>query len=369
MSTPNVKVDLSHRTLLERFSLDQGGPLEAMDVQAVRLLLSGGSVVDWRRLGFATSDTAARFLSQCGYEVDRPAEMDRFFRLRDRAAAYLEGTFVTTLPPAIKAVQDAVDLCRIASGPDGPEQRGACVVLKVMHVMNHLEAHELAFHLPLSSEAVLDAAAQRFDGWLAEAQAQGLPITRYDRSLRSGEGKATKLLSKPRVTAVEIFGKLRCRLVTDDHKSLLAVLVWLNRRLVPFSQVLPGESHNTLLVAQELDDGLDSQLREPLVPWIDPNAAPASPFNPMTAPDFRMVNFVVDLPLRAADLCDETVVAQFRDLGHLIFATLEIQLFDEATFAANQEGASSHEAYKSRQRSIVGRRLWGRDAPLPRTKS
>ena len=66
------------------------GPL---DVQAVRLLLTGGSVVDWRRLLFRDRSEVVGFLAVNGYDVTCPAEMSRLAALHDRALSYLEETY------------------------------------------------------------------------------------------------------------------------------------------------------------------------------------------------------------------------------------------------------------------------------------
>ena len=87
------------------------------------------------------------------------------------------------------------------------------------------------------------------------------------------------------------------------------------------------------------------------------------PFNPATSRLFNMVSFVVELPLRIDRLCDEETRKNFSHLGHLVLVTLEFQVFDEETAQTNRHGEANHDAYKTRQLSVVAQRLWGRPAP------
>jgi len=78
--------------------------------------------------------------------------------------------------------------------------------------------------------------------------------------------------------------------------------------------------------------------------------------NRFSAANYRMISFVVDLPLRVDDLIDPDDPG-LSNLGFLVFYVVEFQMFDEQTDVENQQGDSSHESYKDRQRWEVIRRL------------
>ncbi len=337
--------------------------LTAMDAHSVRLLLTGGSVVDWRRLAFESPDEVARFLEVNGYSLGDPDEMARFWALHARAVGYVGRTFDVTIPERVRHPASAPDLFLAASGPEGVLQRTACVVLKIMHVLNHLEARRLAYLLSVSERELFEAAARRFGAHIARMREGGLPLLGYEQSTKSEHSLITKLLSKPRVTAAQIFDKLRFRLITRERDDLVPVMVWLTRHLLPFSQVIPGESHNTILDEAELTHALapHGDLSEVLAPRAGQSVV--APSNPATARDFGMINFVVDLPIRVRSLCPASELEHLSTLGHLVFVTLELQLFDRETFRRNTKGDANHDAYKNRQRLVVAQRLWGEDAP------
>ena len=68
-----------------------------------------------------------------------------------------------------------------------------------------------------------------------------------------------------------------------------------------------------------------------------------------------MLNFIADLPVRV----EEFVPADQLDAqgGNVVFVLAEFQILDEATAAANEQGESSHDAYKTRQHQRVRERM------------
>ena len=105
-----------------------------LDLQALRLLLLGGSVVDWRRLSFREPGEVAQFLAANGYDVENSIEMDRLSALHGRALQYLEETYELSIPDRVRTPKDVTELFLTASGvnADQDEQQAACAVLKVI---------------------------------------------------------------------------------------------------------------------------------------------------------------------------------------------------------------------------------------------
>lgn len=341
-------------------------PPTPVDVQAVRMLLAGTSIVDWRRLMYTHRDEVVSFLAVNGYNVNSKPEMVRLGLLHQRAMAYLRETYDLRIPARIARCTDPCDLFVAASavpGTTGDEQRSACVVLKIMHVINHLEGRRLIHHLSVSERALFLAAAQKVDDMIHRMRSDGLGIVSYDPSTKDDHSLLTKLISKPRVTAAQIFDKLRFRLVTRSAGDLVPVIMWLLRNLFPYNHVIAGESHNTILDEAMLRACLERHGVAPVSDWREASGETAAAFNPATSPSFRMVNFVVELPVRIERLVSVEDQARFAELGHLVHVTLEFQLFDRETALANEAGPGNHGAYKRRQLLSVGQRLWGPDGP------
>jgi uncharacterized protein (TIGR04552 family) len=333
------------------------------DVQAVRLLLGDGSVVDWRRLFYSQRDEVVRFLEVNGYRLDNPSEMKRLQELHARAVEFVESTFDIEIPPRVRRPVDIAQLFLLASRGRRWEQRAACVVLKMMHVVNHLEAKKLSYHLSVSERALFAAAREKVDACIEAMRAEGLGIARYEPSRKTEHSLLTKLISKPQVTAAQIFDKLRFRLTLCSRRDIVPVLQWLTRHLFPYNHVVAGETHNRILSEDEVFQALEDQLTEQLPSWKDLTELDPVPFNPATSRLFNMVSFVVELPVRIEKLCDPETQKSFSHLGHLVLVTLEFQVFDEETAEMNRLGEANHDAYKTRQLSVVAQRLWGRPAP------
>ena len=364
MTDVNHHVDASSKRVIDVLKAAHAGDaFTELDFQALRLLLSGGSVVDWRRLSFRDTQEVAGFLAANGYDVHNSIEMARLKVLHGRALAYLTQTYELDIAPSVAEPEQVQDLFLIASGMETDEgaQQAACAVLKVMHVLNHLDARRLVHHLSMSERALFLAAAEKVDALIGEMRSAGFGVLEYEPSTKTDHSLITKLISKPRVTAAQIFDKLRFRLVTHSREDLLPVVQWLLRQLFPFNHVIAGESHNTILTEEELQDCLSAhawaqeQFKEPLGGF--------QPKNPATSPSFRMINFVVDLPVRINRLCTPAELVRLSHLGHLVHVTLEFQLFDAETVTANESGDGNHGAYKERQIALVSERLWTGNKP------
>jgi len=99
---------------------------------------------------------------------------------------------------------------------------------------------------------------------------------------------------------------------------------------------------------------------------FEPTAPPPSenPYNEFSGPEYRIINFVADLPLRVDRLLSRG--EPLPEDTHVVFMLTEFQIADKATALHNESGASSHEAYKARQNERVRMRLFReKDDPLP----
>src|SRR5690606_19144610 len=111
------------------------------DLEGIRLLLRGGSVIDWYRLNFESDAEIERFLRAQEFDPEDPADRARAEKVKQDAIDYLKRHFDFPIPRPVSE-QDVVGLIRLASGK-GHRQLCACAILKVMQIVQHLEAREL----------------------------------------------------------------------------------------------------------------------------------------------------------------------------------------------------------------------------------
>jgi uncharacterized protein (TIGR04552 family) len=135
------------------------------------------------------------------------------------------------------------------------------------------------------------------------------------------------------------------------------VLNYLTEQLFPFNYVVPGESTNTIIHFSSYCDAHPhlSTMVESFQGELDDALTPVD--NRFSAPNYRVVQFVADVPLRVPPHLMELAPPGSETLGPIVYMLCEFQLLDAESEAANEAGDASHEAYKARQRAAVARRL------------
>jgi len=337
------------------------GPLKSLgefsltDLESVWLILRGGSVIDWRRLHFQDEAEADAYLASQGYDADRRGDRDRLAQIKAAAIDYLRRQFDFPIPRPVERAS-VVELLRVASGK-GHRQLCACAILKAMHIIHHVEARELLYSLAMSDEELFRLVEQRVYRLVGQMLSDGLPITEFVGGRKRRDSVYTKLLSKREAHASAIYDKLRFRIVTRSKDDLLPVLLYLGRHLFPFNYVVPGETINTMF--QFRSYCRDHPHLSALLKKVQQDVADDLKVseNQFSAESYRILHFVVDLPVRVPDDVMLRVAPRVRALGPVVFGLSEFQLVDQQTEEANELGDASHASYKARQREAVMDRL------------
>ncbi|HEY1814085.1 MAG TPA: TIGR04552 family protein [Kofleriaceae bacterium] len=324
--------------------------LTLSDVEAVRLLLRGDSVIDWHQLRFADHGEVDRFLRLNEFDPESDDEIGRLEDLRGESVDYLARAFAMAIPDEVADELPARDLFLVASST-GPHQKWACVVLKVMHIIHHIAGRAGLLKLSVSDEIIFREVELKVMKVVEELRVAGAPIAEFEWSRKPHDSQITKLLAKRSTLAASIYDKLRFRLIVPSYGDLVPMLATLTRQLVPFNYIVPGESVNQLI---DLKTVLDADSSTPI----------QASLNEFSGPEYRIVNFVADLPLRVDRLMARNELPH--DLAHVVFVLTEFQVCDKQTAHENELGASSHEAYKARQHERVRMRLFrDENDPVP----
>ena len=330
------------------------------EIEALRLILRGGSVIDWRRLDFQQPEEVDRFLALNLLDLADPRDEARLRAILAQAVEYLRGAFGYRVAAPVAEPYDLRELFLLASGAVEPRKyrRIACVVLKCMHVVHHVEARELLFRTPIPEAAISEMVDRRV---MAEAKRMahlGFPVVEFSGSVKTRSSLITKLLSKRESVAAQVFDRVRYRIVTARPDQVAPVVCHLASTLFPFNYVVPGQTQNSLLKFRQIvglhprADELVAQLQAPL----ELEAGDTAPFNEFSAEGYKVLNFVVDLPVRIDGFL-KAPASPSEDLGRVVFSLVEFQVLDAATARANETGEASHERYKKRQVKQVLRRL------------
>lgn len=333
------------------------------DLDAIWLMLRGDSVIDWTRLNLTTHVEVDEFLRVQGFLPDDESDLARIDAIRNEAIEYLRRNFRYPIPRVV-AQLPVNDLMLQASGRGHRHrQMCACVILKVMHIIHHLQGRELLFMLPLSDAEAFHLVEEKVYRVIGGMLAAGLPIVEFVGGRKNRDSLYTKLLCKTETIASQIYDKLRFRIVTRSVKDILPVLNYLARRLFPFNYTIPEESKNTLLNLPALAQRHPRMNELLRLPYSNVRLGPEDHSEPelvdnrFSAKNYRVIHFVVDMPVRVpAEILANAPPAAW-PLGPVIFVLTEFQIVDQETEAANEAGEASHARYKERQRDAVIDRL------------
>lgn len=331
------------------------------ELERIRLILRGGSVIDWRRLHFSTRAEVDRFLRLCLLDPeDRTDEAWVRVVLAD-AVEYLRKAFNYRVTDAVAHPREIHDLFLYASGVKEPQRyrKIACIVLKVMHVLQHIDGRDLLFRLAVSEEEIGQRVIDKVTQVVAEMQKKGVPLVEFAHSVKSRDSLVTKLIAKRETVAAQIYDKTRFRIVTKHRSDVLPALYFLTQRLFPFNFVVPTQTENSLISFRALLDA-HPHFRahiDDLHLDLDYEDWERRPGNEFSGTEYRVLNFVVDIPLRMDNYLppkDQDVRTRKCRIG---FSLVEFQIVDEQTAKTNEAGESAHSSYKRRQKRRVLRRL------------
>lgn len=330
--------------------------LTPLDVEAALLALGGGSVVDWTGLRFRTLDEINAFLRLWHCDVTQHDwARERLRYLYNQAVNYLEEHVGLSFPNEVRRPRDVREAFLRASMRErfSRDRIRYCAILKLVHVINHLEMQELRSQCPVRENDLVNLANQVVLQAAARMRQEGFPLHAFYGNRKTRPSVITKLLAKREATAATIFDKLRFRVVTERREDLVPAIAWLTRNLIPFPAITPGQSHNNLLSGREVAS-LVASLPEPA---ISGSLGGGGTENPSSGQDYRVINFIADLPVRVYDVEGLVLPKRRALLGEAVLVSVEFQLLDAATEDANETGENRHDRYKERQMVRVYQRL------------
>ena len=344
-------IDTSLQRLIETENLS------ISDIDAMGIILHGGSVIDWKRLNFTTIDEVDRFLKLHGHDISDPFDRRRLLGLYLDAVEYLAENFDYKLPPELSAVDDVRTVFMNASGLDNdPKIRMlSCVVLKVMHIIHHMQARELLFLTPVSYKQIFAAVEVKVGHEVVSLQKAGSPIYHFAGTRKTVHNQVSRLIAAKEQIAARVYERASFQIVVEKREEILPLLMHLEKNVFPFNYVVPGTTSNHLIDLASAVESIPrfAQWREYLQFLNDKEAGgvESHPHRP------RAIDFVVDMPLKLADLGVTASEETKERLGRIVFALVEFQLMDLATFKENENGETSISSQRKRLKQKAWERL------------
>ena len=333
-------------------------PYGLQDLEQVRLVLDGDSVVDWRKLALGDLMAVNVLLERQGIDVNNSNDVLRLNYIHEMAMDYLRKNLDRPLCEAVVRPKDIRELFLLASR-GGVEQADACVALKVMHIVHHNSGRELLYRLPVAINELFHRIETDVFGAIDGMKASGIRVVEFGASRKAEHAIITKLLCRKDSQAGQVHDRLRFRIVTEGVDDVFAALVFMTRWLIPFNYVVPGESRNDLIDFGATVDGhgrlqqLGDMLQERH--GVDGNLDRVNHFSDAA---YRDINFVVDMAVRIEDLVADIPNLHPAYDGQVVFLLVEFQLVDRNTHRRNGRGKSRHSLYKARQRDKAFKRLF-----------
>lgn len=325
------------------------------DLEAVRLILRGDSVIDWRRLNLRDEREVEEYLFAQEFRPADASDRGRLEAIRGEAVGYLRRNFDFPIPKPVERAS-VPELLLLASSK-GHRQICACTILKCMHIIHHLDGRELLFMLPMSDQEVFHLVEEKVYRVIGSMLAGGFPIIEFVGGRKNKDSLYTKLLSKQETIAAQIYDKLRFRIVSRSRDDIFPILQYLTKKLFPFNYVVPGQSINSIFNFKSYCEGMPhlTGMLPQMQAGPDDDLTPSD--NQFSADTYRVIHFVVDMPVRVSKKVLDRAPSSAQRYGPVIFVICEFQIVDRETEAGNELGEASHSAYKERQKRAVMRRL------------
>lgn len=355
-----VSKSLSHQPAMPDLPIRRVEEMGLKELERIRLILRGGSVIEWRRLHYKTWDEVDRFLRLLQIDPTRPHDEEWVRTVLADAVEYLRKTFNYRVADAVAHPNMIHDLFLYASGQiDKRYRKIACIVLKVMHVIQHIEARDLLFRIAVSEAELSQMVTERVLKVMEEGRQKGLPIVEFSDSVKTRESTITKLLAKRESTAAVVYDRTRFRVIVKERDDVIPTLYFLTQRLLPFNFIVPAQTENTLIRFKDLVEQYPNFRRyaRQLHLDLDYEEREMGSRNTFSGQTYKILNFVADVPIRLDAFLPPPEEDDRPRKGRIALATCEFQIADEKTALENERGENSHEAYKARQRAVVLKRL------------
>jgi uncharacterized protein (TIGR04562 family) len=377
------------------------------------VVLQGLSILDTPRLEVRTMEEATSFIAVYGFDVSDPSDVELLWSLFDESVKYLETLLATpeyrVVPEHLrcrKSVQDLRRLLLLASGSVDDDQRWACALLRVMHVLVHLQYDPRLRYF----EQVQNQILSRLDAYLftdpdsgalylgtGEAGGERIKLLYFKKKDRKDrEREIIKLLHKTESLAEEIYDRIGFRLVTESKFDAMRALRFLvDKNVISVANIRPGRSRNRLLdvkrfrfeierIASHVEkSGEDAPYVEKMIRRLERRISLSglgrSLINPNTSEHYRAIQFtcrelvkVRNPQFRVYNALRQQLESLHGGLQALhevfptpppefehVFFPYEIQIMDVKAYADSVFGRSNHDEYRRKQLCRAQARVFG----------
>ncbi len=359
------------------------------DANMLESLVGGRSILDLEGLKIQNLDQAYNFLRAYGFDMTKAADEKQLWTYLRRAVTYIQTELlidgevipeVLSDPNKLQNIANILMYASIKDDKNNSMQKWSCAILKVMHVLVHLDNDLFTQHSIRIQEQILetvrhhivkDPIAGTFLGHPSDPDHVALKKF-VVKSFKSSTSSITKLLAKPEAVAFTLLDKIGIRFVTKHLFDVFRVMRFLiNHNLISFPHNIPDQSNNTLYpinlfleVMETYKDNDDVSLEDIDKTLLNKlnlardRAEYTDKLNIFSSKDYRFMKFItrklikMDWPQEGS--------SKSKELN--FFYPFEVQIIDYQTYLQNISGEASHEKYKERQKKRARTRVLGKDS-------
>lgn len=326
-----IKVDSSISSVLSKMNASDS------IIDAIGLILYGNSVIDFTRLNFKSDSEIDNFLKLNNFILTEPRAYRRIHHIYHDALNYLISLDIE-IPQEFKELYDIKDLFRYASFLKGSKlfSKISCSILKVMHIIHHLESRELMYRTSISVEKLFSACEEKVSNAISEINRSGILIYHYSTCRENIFDRITKLTARKEIIAAQMFEKASFNIVTERKSDILYVLKYLITNVFPFNYVVPGySSANYIDLISEIKNSDEFSKKSEIYQFIKETPKAESQFDRI----YLRADIPLDINSLGITLDDETA----EKLGYTIFSLTDFIITDVESQRKSEHSQNNHQ--------------------------
>lgn len=335
-----------------------------------RHVLLGESVIDTQTLFFDSKHTVDEFLRINGFEWADEKDRQVLMSIHNEAISYTEALIEQKVDRRLASPDDLRDIFLIpiqisqfSPAQEMPVSNQACLLLKVMNIIHHINGHELLYGCSIGQRHLAQKVDDKIGRELSRLKTNGFPIISFEGGRKPKESLITKLLCKPSALASDINTWLRYKIVVREKTDLLNLITLLFSQILPFNYIFPGATVNQLVDPKLImnEGEIKTHKTRDIAHAIARSVNHILPHPPneidFTGASYKVVKFSVDVPVTLDTYATRLSDLYTRELGKIVFSPIEITMIDQATLQSNEKGENNHSRYKMRQKRGAFKRM------------
>ncbi len=338
--------------------------------------------LDFPRLFLHDREDAVKFIHAYGYDLSLASDLKKVWTYHRNAIEILESELILPeekIPASLRNKEDMGDITKLLliastiqstalNKTDLTLQKWACAILRVMHVLIHLENDLFTTFSDDIKYQILKPISQHVykieDRLYLGQDEDKIEIISYEeKSFKQNNSAAVKLLARHDLIAMTLLDRVGIRFITKNIVDIFRVIQFLiEKNLISYPHVVSSLSKNSIcptpLFMKALETSMSSNgkidledLENKIKSELDKLNQGANGINPFTSKDFKFLKFITRQFLKINRGSDKTEFS--------FFYPFEVQILDKETYENNLKGPASHVEYKNRQKQAARLRVFG----------